>query len=44
VYIPDAINVNEDGHLTLDYNQAHTYKIAMLENRVAELEKQLKNK
>jgi hypothetical protein len=43
-YIPDAVNENKDGFLSLDYNQAHTYKIAMLENRIAELEKQLKNK
>jgi uncharacterized protein YaiE (UPF0345 family) len=43
-YIPDAVNENKDGFLSLDYNQAHTYKIAMLENRIAELEKQLNNK
>jgi hypothetical protein len=43
-YMPDAVNENKDGFLSLDYNQAHTYKIAMLENRIAELEKQLKNK
>ncbi len=43
-WLPDAVNENENGYLTLDYNQAHTYKIAMLEKRIAELEKQLKNK
>jgi hypothetical protein len=43
-FLPDAVAENEDGFLTLDYNQAHTYKIAMLEKRIAELEKQLKNK
>lgn len=46
-WVPDAVEENKDGHYTLDYNQAHTYKIAMLEDRVAELEqelKQLKNK
>ncbi len=43
-FIPDAVNENKDGFLTLDYNQAHTYKIAMLEKRIAELEQQLKNK
>jgi hypothetical protein len=43
-YIPDAVNENKDGFLSLDYNQVHTYKIAMLEKRIAELEQQLKNK
>jgi hypothetical protein len=43
-YIPDAVNENKDGFLSLDYNQAHTYKIAMLEKRITELEQQLKNK
>jgi hypothetical protein len=43
-WLPDAVNEHEDGYLSLDYNQVHTYKIAMLENRIAELEKQLKNK
>jgi hypothetical protein len=46
-WIPDSVNINNDGHYTLDYNQAHTYKIATLEDRIALLEeeiKQLKNK
>jgi hypothetical protein len=43
-YLPDAVNGSEDKFYTLDYNQVHTYKIAMLEKRIAELEQQLKNK
>lgn len=43
-FLPDAVAENEYGFLTLDYNQAHTYKIAMLEKRIVELEQQLKNK
>jgi hypothetical protein len=42
--LPDAVSGSEETHYTLDYNQAHTYKIAMLEKRIAELEQQLKNK
>lgn len=42
--LPDAVNGTEELFYTLDYNQVHTYKIAMLEKRIVELEKQLKNK
>ncbi len=47
-YIPDAVSISGDGFLTVDYNQAHTFKIAkvedevtLLKKRVAELEAQL---
>jgi hypothetical protein len=43
-FLPDAVSGSEELFYTLDYNQVHTYKIAMLEKRIAELESQLKNK
>jgi hypothetical protein len=43
-YLPDAVNGTEEKFYTLDYTQVHTYKIAMLEKRIAELEQQLKTK
>lgn len=43
-FLPDAVSGSEENYYTLDYNQVHTYKIAMLEKRIAELEQQLKNK
>jgi hypothetical protein len=39
--MPFAVEKNADGFLTLSYREVHTAKIARLEKRVAELEKQL---
>ena len=39
--MPYAVEKNADGFLTLSYREVHTAKIARLEQRVAELEKQL---
>lgn len=41
-YMPSAVTTNEEGYLNLSYREVHTAKIARLEQRVAELEKQLK--
>ena len=40
-YMPSAVTKNSDGFLSLSYREVHTAKIARLEKRVAELEKQL---
>ena len=40
--IDSAVSKNDDGYLTLAYNQIHTAKIQMLENRIKELESKLK--
>jgi len=39
--MPYAVTKNSDGFLNLSYREVHTAKIARLEKRVAELEKQL---
>lgn len=39
--MPYAVTKNDDGFLNLSYREVHTAKIARLEQRVAELEKQL---
>lgn len=41
VFMPYAVTKNADGFLNLSYREVHTAKIARLEQRVAELEKQL---
>ena len=41
-FLPDAITEGVNGYLAVDYNQAHTYKIQKLEDRVTELESKLK--
>jgi hypothetical protein len=42
--LPSAVSKNEDGYLNLSYREVHTAKIAYLEQEIAELKKQLKNK
>jgi hypothetical protein len=41
--LPSAVNKGSDGLLNLSYREVHTAKIASLENRIKELELQLKN-
>jgi len=41
-YIPDAIEVNNDGMMTINYNEAHTWKIAQLEKEILELKAKIK--
>jgi len=41
-HLPAAVEEKEDGFLTVDYTQVHTWKIAQLEKRIAELEAKLK--
>jgi hypothetical protein len=40
-YLPDAVNENSDGYLTVDYNQAHTFKIQKLEEKNKTLEEKI---
>jgi hypothetical protein len=41
-FLPDAIIKGNDGFLSIDYNQAHTFKIAMIEDEVTILKKRVK--
>jgi hypothetical protein len=41
--LPSAVSKGSDGLLNLSYREVHTAKIASLENRIKELESQLKN-
>jgi len=41
-FIPDAVERNKDGMMTVNYNEAHTWKIAQLEKEIAELKLKLK--
>jgi len=40
-FIPDAVQTNEDGMMTVNYNEAHTWKIAQLEQEIKELKSKL---
>jgi hypothetical protein len=40
-WLPDAVQENNDGYLTVDYNQAHTFKIQKLEEEIKLLKAEL---
>jgi len=40
-WLPDAVDGSEDSQYNVNYNEVHTWKIAMLENRIKELEYKL---
>ena len=40
-FIPDAIETNKDGMMSVNYNEAHTWKIAQLEQEIKELKAKL---
>lgn len=40
-YIPDAVTVDNDGMMSVNYNEAHSWKIAQLEQKIKELEAKL---
>jgi hypothetical protein len=42
-FIPDAVEVNNDGMMTVNYNEAHTWKIAQLEEEIRQLKSKLYN-
>lgn len=41
--IPSAVEVGSDGFYKVDYTSVHSYKIMMLEKRIAELERRVNN-